>query len=322
MQHHETTVQPPTSPLPARGGIWPAGRHDAGGGAPLLPAPFNGRRIVRAHEGLPEVLGRIGSLEVRLARTVSDIRRAQRLRYRVFYEEMSAVPSTRLRLARRDIDPFDRICDHLLVIDRAFRRHPSAPTRPKVVGTYRVLRQQLAERSGGFYSAREFDMRGLIATHPGQSILELGRSCVLPDYRTKRTVELLWHGIWTYVRHHRVDIMVGCASLEGTDPAKLALQLSFLHHHARAPAEWRIEALPDRYVGMNRLPQDTFDPVRAMTQLPPLIKGYLRLGARFGEGAVVDRQFGTTDVFVVLRVCDISPRYIAFYGEHGERHTA
>ncbi|HRJ70543.1 MAG TPA: GNAT family N-acyltransferase [Beijerinckiaceae bacterium] len=287
-----------------------------------FPAILPGRRVVRDLDGLPQVLGRIGSLEVRLAVTAQDIRRAQRLRYAVFYEEMSATPSAKARLSRRDSDPFDRICDHLLVIDHAFRRTPGARPRAKVVGTYRLLRQACAERNGGFYSAAEFDLRGLIAAHPGQHILELGRSCVLKPYRNKRTVELLWHGIWRYVRHHDVDLMVGCASLEGTDPAELAVHLSFLHHHARAPAEWQVSALPSRYVGMNRLRPEAFDAKKALASLPPLIKGYLRLGARYGEGAVVDRQFGTTDVFVVLRVADINPRYIEFYGENAERHAA
>jgi len=290
--------------------------------SPRFPALLASRRVVRDLEGLPPLLGRLGTLEVRLARTVQDIRRAQRLRYAVFYEELSARPDARARITRRDVDPFDRICDHLLVIDRDFRRTPQARPRPKVVGTYRLLRQEPAERNGGFYSASEFDMRGLIAAHPGQQILELGRSCVLKAYRTKRTVELLWHGIWRYVRHHRVDLMVGCASLEGTDPAVLARQLSFLHHHAHTPSEWQVSALPARYVGMNRLRPEMLDPKAALASLPPLIKGYLRLGARFGEGAVVDRQFGTTDVLVVLRVADINPRYVEFYGGNAERRAA
>lgn len=272
-----------------------------------------GRRVVRDTAGLPEVLGRIGSLELRLARTVQEIRRAQRLRFQVFYEEMSASPSPRNLLARRDIDPFDRICDHLLVIDREYRRKPGGRPRPRVVGTYRLLRQEFAERNGGFYSAGEYDLRGLLAAHPGKRVLELGRSCVLAPYRTKRTVELLWHGIWAYVRHHKCDLMIGCASLEGTDPAALAPQLSFLHHHARAPEEWRAAALPGRYVPMNRLPAEALDPRRAMAALPPLVKAYLRLGGKFGDGAVVDRQFGTTDVLVIVRVAEIDPRYIEHY---------
>lgn len=290
-------------------------RWDRPGETGPRPAVLRSRQIVRDTGGLPDVLGRMGTLELRLARTRQDIRRAQRLRFQVFYEEKAAIPGARALLTRRDIDPFDRICDHVLVIDNAFRRTPASTPRPRVVGTYRLLRQDIAERNGGFYSAGEFDLRGLLAAHPGQKVLELGRSCVLRPYRTKRTVELLWRGIWAYVRQHRCDLMIGCASLDGTDPAALAMQLSFLHHHAPAPEPWRIAALPGRYVPMNRMTVEAIDRKAALHSLPPLVKAYLRLGGKFGDGAVVDRQFGTTDVFVVVRVADIDPRYITYYGD-------
>ena len=265
-------------------------------------------------------LGRIGALEVRLAQSGADVRRAQRLRFRVFYEEMSARPDTGMKIARRDVDPFDRFCDHLLVLDHATLRGPTR--RPAVVGTYRLLRQDVAQRNGGFYSAGEFDIASLVERHPGLRFVELGRSCVLAPYRNKRTVELLWHGIWTYVLRHKLDAMVGCASLEGTDPDTLALQLSFLHHYAPAPETWRISAVPGRYIEMNRIAKNEVDQKAALRALPPLIKGYLRLGATFGEGAVIDRQFGTTDVFVTLPVSTISSRYIAHFGATADRHAA
>jgi putative hemolysin len=145
---------------------------------------------------------------------------------------------------------------------------------------------------------------------------------VLKPYRNKRTVELLWHGIWTYVLHHRIDVMIGCASLEGTDQGRLALPLSFLHHHARAPDAWRTRALPHRYVPMDLLPPEEVDAKAALHVLPPLIKGYLRLGATFGEGAVIDRQFGTTDVLVILPVSAINARYIGHFGPGADRHAA
>ncbi len=152
--------------------------------------------------------------------------------------------------------------------------------------------------------------------------LELGRSCVLPPYRNKRTVELLWHGIWSYVRQNKFDVMIGCASLEGTDPNRLALPLSFLHHFARAGEDWRADALPHRRVDMNRMAKDAIDPKTALRELPPLIKGYLRLGAVVGNGAVIDHQFGTTDVLMILPVSAISARYIEHFGADATRHAA
>lgn len=280
-------------------------------------------RIVRDGGGLPDLLGELGSLEVRIARTTKDIRRAQRLRYKVFFEEMSATPSAANRLRRRDIDPFDRICDHVLVIDREGKIDRFGKLKPKVIGTYRLLRSEVAALHGiDFYSAGEYDLSHLLAANPGQRMLELGRSCVLKPYRNKRTVELLWHGVWRYILHHRIDVMFGCASLEGTDPKALALPLAFLHHHARSPESLKAEALPWRANSMDLMAKDAIDLKAAMKALPPLIKGYLRLGATFGEGAVIDRQFGTVDVFVALRVADIDPRYVAYYGADAGRHAA
>jgi L-ornithine Nalpha-acyltransferase len=261
--------------------------------------------------------GRLGSLEVRLASTTDDVRQAQKLRYRVFYKEGAAVANTVKLLVRRDLDAFDTICDHLLVIDRA-----AGWRKPSVVGTYRLLRQDVAQKHGGFYSEGEFDISGLLARHCGLKFVELGRSCVLPPYRNRRTVELLWQGIWNYVLQHRLDVMIGCASLKGTDPDRLALPLSYLHHFARAPEPWRARALPARYIEMNRLAKESIEPKAALRRMPPLIKGYLRLGAVIGEGAVIDRQFGSTDVLIVLPVTAINSRYIEHFGPGNARRAA
>ncbi|GJE58852.1 GNAT family N-acetyltransferase [Methylobacterium trifolii] len=297
------------------------------GGRNLVPpgaTPIRfAERLTAPEPALGPSLGRMGSLEVRLATKKAEVRRAQRLRYRVFYEEMSAIPTGMAMLSRRDVDAYDPICDHLLVIDHAATGgKPFPKPRPKVVGTYRLLRGEAAERNFGFYSAGEYDIAALLAAHPGKRLLELGRSCVLKPYRTKRTVELLWHGISAYVAHHRIDALFGCASLEGTDPDRLALPLSFLHHHARAPDAWCARALPGRRVAMDRLAREAIDAKAALQALPPLIKGYLRVGATFGDGAVVDHQFGTTDVFVVLPMEAISARYLGHFAPAANRRAA
>lgn len=271
----------------------------------------DGRMLSDARANLDAyTLGRLGSLEVRLARHAADVRRAQRLRYRVFYDEGGAVPKILTRLARRDIDAFDAACDHLLVLDHANRRPSGKPT---VVATSRFLRQDVAERHRGFYTAGEFEIGPLLARHRGVAFGELGRSCVLPAYRNKRTVELLWHGIWSCMLRHRIGAMIGCGSLDGTDLEALAVPLSFLHHFSGAPDAWRARALPGRRVDMNMMAKDAIDPKAALRALPPLIKGYLRLGAYIGDGAVVDHEFGTTDVLIVLPVAAINPRYIEHF---------
>lgn len=263
---------------------------------------------VRAR-GPTQSLGRSGSLEVRLAQAPAEVRQAQKLRYRVFYEEGSATPNPAQLLSRRDFDTYDAICDHLLVIDHATRERGA----PAVVGTYRLLRQSLAENYGGFYTAGEFEIGPLIARHRELKFLELGRSCVMAPYRNKRTVELLWHGIHAYVSQNHCDVLIGCASIEGTDPRRLALPLSFLHHYSHTPEAWHARALPQRYVEMNLLSKEAIDPKEALRALPPLLKGYLRLGAYIGAGAVIDKEFGTTDVLVVLPFSVIQKRYFEYF---------
>lgn len=260
---------------------------------------------VRDLHGLPETLARVGPFELKLAVTPREIRKAQKLRYRVFFKEGGALPDPYARLRRRDICPFDSICDHLIVLDHA-------SSKRKVVGCYRLLRQEVAQANGGFYSAQEFDLAPLLARHCQKRFLELGRSCVAPEYRGKRVLELLWRGLWLYARHHACDVMIGCASLHGADANLHAGALAFLRDHAAAPPEWRASALPSRRVDVDvdfALQAQSESP-RALAALPPLVKGYLRVGAWFGDGAVIDRQFGVTDVLVIAPMERIEPRYV------------
>ena len=267
----------------------------------------------------PSKLGVIGPLEVRLTHDKRDVRRLQKLRYHVFYRHGQAIPDIITRLTRRDRDSFDGICDHLMVVDHSARLLTIG--RPPVVGTYRLLRQDMAEKHGGFSSEVEFDISGLLKRHAGLQFLELGRSCVLPPYRTKRTIQLLWHGVWSYVHERHIDVMIGCASFGGTDTARLARPLSFLHHFARAPEPWLAAANSSRRVEINRMAKDEIDIKTAWHELPPLIKGYLRVGAFVGDGAVIDWQFGTTDVLIIMPVSAISDRYISYFGADARGYT-
>lgn len=262
-------------------------------------------------------LGRIGGLEVRLARDEDEIAAAQEVRYRVFYEERRTGGCGPVAADRRDADRFDAVCDHVLVFDTGL----SGPRHRRIVGTYRLLRQDAAARAG-FYSQGEFDMDGLVARHPAKRFLELGRSCVLPAYRAKRTIEALWQGIWSYVLHHDIDVMAGCASFEGTVPAAHAEALSLLAHRCVADAEFRVAALPHRRVDMDLMPAEAVNAKTAFQRMPPLIKGYLRLGAKVGEGCVIDHAFGTVDVFVVMPVAQIDRRYIDYYSTEPNRYQA
>jgi putative hemolysin len=269
--------------------------------SPLPPKPVGG----------PGGAGRIvdlrsGRLQVRLATSSADIDAAQALRYRVFYEALGARPANGFAVRRRDVDRFDGDCDHLLVLDRGRGRGPEG-----VVGTYRLIRRAAAARLGGFYSAGEYDIARLVE-HPGE-ILELGRSCVDAAYRQRPTMQLLWSGIAAYVFHHDIALMFGCASLSGTDLDALAAPLSYLYHRHLAPPPLRPIALAQRYVDMRRLPREAIDPAATLAALPPLIKGYLRLGGFVGDGAVVDEQFNTTDVCIVVKTDLVAQKYSRHY---------
>jgi putative hemolysin len=263
-------------------------------------------------------LGRIGALEVRLARSASEIAAAQEVRYRVFYGELGALPVDPDGASGRDSDRFDEVCDHLLVLDESI----PGPDHRRIVGTYRLLRQERAAEVGGFYSEDEFELTKLVARHPSERFLELGRSCVLPEYRSKRTIEALWQGIWTYINHHRIGVMTGCASFHGVDPEAHAEALSYLAQNCRARAEWDVRAVAGRYRSMDLLPAEAINLKSALGALPPLIKGYLRVGARIGDGCVIDSQFGTVDVFIVMPVKEIAARYVSYYGGEPARFAA
>lgn len=246
-----------------------------------------------------------GNQVLRLAATPEDIAAAQRLRYRVFYDELGAHPDDATRASRHDVDAFDDICEHLIVEDM------SIAGGDRVVGTYRFMRREHARIAGGFYTAGEFDISAL--TKRDGAIMELGRSCVAKGYRDRNTMQLLWRGIAEYVMAHRIEVMFGCGSLSGVDPDQHALGLSYLYYNHLAPEELRVKALPERYVEMRRVNPESIEIRRALAALPPLLKGYLRVGAFIGEGAVIDKQFNTIDICVIVKTDLITGRYTRHY---------
>ena len=260
---------------------------------------------------------RARDLLIRLAETPAEIAASQELRFRVFCEEMDAKPSREMAVMRREFDSFDEFCDHLLVFNDA-----NGEEAESVVGSYRLMRRSAAARRGQFYSADEYDISVLL-NHPGE-IMELGRSCVERDHRSGAVMHLLWRGIAEYVFHFDVDVMFGCASLPGTEPEHLKEPLSFLFHHHLAPVELRPRAVAERYLAMDRMAPESIDAQSAMRQLPPLIRGYLRLGGYVGDGAVIDRDFGTTDVCVVVKTDLVTEKYYRHYARSGsdKRQTA
>lgn len=248
---------------------------------------------------------RAGNLEVRMAGP-RDIDEALELRYRIFCEERGA----RSSCSRPGVeaDSYDGHCDHLVVVDHARAGRP-------IVGTYRLLREEVADRIGGFYASGEYDLAPLRALGwdggEARQLLELGRSCVDLAYRGNATITLLWRGIASYLAEHRIALMFGCASFPGTDPSAIRQELAYLHHFHLAPDDLRVRAWPQCRVEMAG--------ARAFgapcgLRLPPLIKAYLRVGAMVGDGAFVDHEFNTVDVFMVMPVERIEARFRRRFG--------
>lgn len=242
---------------------------------------------------------------VRLARSADDLRAAQRLRYRVFVEELGAAGDMVDHSLRLEQDRFDPFFDHLLLEDAA------QPAPDRVVGVYRLLRQDQARLAGQFYSEDEYDLDTLLAT--GRPLLELGRSCLHPDYRGGMGMFHLWHALARYVEEHGIEILFGVASFHGTDSDALAAPLSLLHHRHLAPPDLRVRARDCGAVDMDRIAPGALDRRAAMLAVPALIKAYLRLGGFVGQGAYLDQAFNTTDVCLVLDVARMNASQRAIY---------
>lgn len=251
-----------------------------------------------------------GNLAVIVTRDTEAIHASQALRYQVFVEEMGAKASDAAAINKLDVDEFDEVCDHLLVVEN------QDDGRYKVVGTYRLLRRTDMEKIGRFYSEGEYDINSV--KQYGGEILELGRSCVHPDFRNRSVMQLLWRGIGAYVSRFNIGLMFGCASFHGTDPKAHAMALSYLHHYHLAPKEICPRALDYRYVEMDLLPKQDVDVKEAFSNLPPLIKGYLRLSGYIGAGAVIDVEYNTTDVSIVVKTDLVTEKYASRYGSGRE----
>lgn len=249
-----------------------------------------------------------GRFTVRLAETDEDVAAAQRLRYKVFVEEMRAKASPEDTALRRERDEFDAYFDHLILIDNEAEHEDPLDY---VAGVYRLLRGEVAAKEKGFYGESEYDLTK-IKDYP-RPTMELGRSCVGVAYRGGAAMHLLWTGLGNYVAEHNIEIMFGVASFHGSDPAPLAEPLSFLHHNHLAPEDLRVRTRAEHFVAMDTIPADQISRASAMKQIPALIKAYIRLGGFVGEGAYVDHEFNTVDVCLLMDTSRMVNRYKEFY---------
>ncbi|KEJ88557.1 GNAT family N-acetyltransferase [Sulfitobacter donghicola] len=240
---------------------------------------------------------------VKLATSNAELRAAQRLRYDVFIEELGGSGELVDHENRLERDRFDPFFDHMILTPK---------DSDEVIGVYRLLRGAKAEQAGGFYSEGEYDLT--VLKNSGRRLLELGRSCLHPDYRGGSAMHCLWGGVAEYVAQHRIEVLFGVASFHGTDIEKLAAPLSLLHERHLAPPELRVRAQDSAFQRMDLVDVDKCDRAAAMVQVPSLIKAYLRLGGTVGEGAFVDRDFNTTDVCLILDTAQMNARQARIYG--------
>lgn len=245
--------------------------------------------------------------ELRFASDPQDLRAAQRLRYRVFVEELGSDGEMVDHQAELEADKFDPAYDHLMLIDKARSEDPLE----QCVGVYRLLTGEKAAELGRFYTEDEYDLT--VLKNSGKRLLELGRSCVAPEYRGGTALYHMWAGLAKYVFEEGFDVLFGVASFHGTDVAALAEPLSLLHHRHLAPPELRVRAVADQFQSMDLVPEDVIDRRRAMLSVPALIKAYLRLGGTVGEGAFVDYAFNTVDVCLILDIAQVSARQKEMY---------
>jgi len=237
-------------------------------------------------------------LSVHLAQDAGEVREAQKLRWRVFAEEMGA----RLDAAEPgvDADLFDPWCEHLIVREQ---------DNGEVVGTYRILTGARARRLGGFYSDGEFDLTRI--DHLRDRTVEVGRSCVHPDHRSGATIALLWQGLAQYMQSHHYEYMVGCASISMADGGHGAASIyNRLRQVNMSPIEYR--AFPRYPLPLDRL-DDSLEVV-----IPPLVKGYVRCGAWVCGDPAWDPDFNTADLLMLLPMSRLDSRYARHFMKHDQ----
>ncbi|MEM7241393.1 MAG: GNAT family N-acyltransferase [Pseudomonadota bacterium] len=245
---------------------------------------------------------------LKIATTEEEQQAAQRLRYKVFVEEMGATCLSGGAGARLEKDAYDPYCDHIILIDQTVTE-----ALDSVVGVYRVMTEKVAQSGIGFYSANEFELKSL--QQSGKTLLELGRSCVHPDHRGGQALSILWNGLAHYVENTGSEILFGTASFAGNEPQDYAHSLAYLHHFHLTAVALDVRAKDTNFIDMNCLPIEIIDRRQALANLPPLLKAYLRLGGKVGRGAWLDHRFNTIDVCMILDVADISIRQRSLYSK-------
>ena len=236
---------------------------------------------------------------VKIAETDFEIKKAQHLRYKIFFKNKKAKNKPINNLFKRDFDFYDKVSDHIIIIDNNINNYEN------VVGTYRLLRGNFAKIYKGFYTEQEFDISNLKKHFSNSNMLELGRSCVHTDYRSGIILKLLWQGISNYINNYKIKILFGCASFHGTDPKKFRNEFNLLRKNFCLCDNFNVKSLQKNSIHFQKL----HDEKMVFKNLPPLIKGYLRAGGMMSKNYFIDKEFNTIDFCVVVFMDKIVNRY-------------
>ena len=236
---------------------------------------------------------------IKIAESNFEIKKAQSLRYKIFFKEKKIKKKSFKFLLQRDYDFYDKISDHLIIIDN------NREIGDNVIGTYRLLKGNCAKLYRGFYTEQEFDISNLKKNFSSKDILELGRSCVHPQYRSGIILKLLWQGISNYIKMYKIKILMGCASFHGTNPSKFKDEFSLLYESYRLPEDYDVKSLQSNEISFNK----NINHSTILNKLPPLIKGYLRAGGMVSENFYIDKEFETIDYCVIMLTEKIVSRY-------------
>ena len=245
-----------------------------------------------------------GNFVIKLTEKKSELKKAQALRYSIFYKEKKAKPSFPKKILALDYDKVDKFADHLIVIDKG-----SIAPKNKIVGTYRLIRGDVSANFGGFYTSSEFNLSNILDVYKNNQILELGRSCVHKDYRNGTVMNLLWKAIAEYVKFYDIKIILGCVSFSGTDIMKFSNELSYLRENFSLPDDLSVESLDENTYPVYKKTVTKINDLKIFAKLPPLIKGYLRVGGKVSDSFYVDYSFNTIDLCVVVKTDNIENKY-------------
>ncbi len=246
--------------------------------------------------------------EIRFSKNYNELIESQKIRHKVFIVEMGNINKQEPTKSNIEQDKFDKFCRHLIIIDH---ENTKKNTSGKIIGVTRLMLSEDSEKGIGFYCSQEFNLKPIISTQ--KKCLEIGRTCIDPAYRNTLILHYLWIELGSFCSKHGIEILFGVGSFVGNNVGKIAMALSYIYNEYLAPPEIRPIALKKGFIEMKIIPKDEIDKLKALKQMPNLLKSYLRLGGIVGEGAYMDRELNTIDILIMIDILHMNKKYKIYY---------